>query len=160
MEQKITWMLYSFIGISIVLFASGCGKEDIEYRMTVDLEYTNQTDSTVSFEIYESISSNIFSTVTLQPSSNSKIFSYDYEGVNENITPETCCNSFLENVYSRREINGSSKTIKLNDSLCVTHLNDKSTEITNYEVQIISERHYRYTYNFGKNDLLDAKICK
>lgn len=147
-------------GISIGLFLSGCGKEDVEYRMTVDLRYVNQTDSLIRFEISESINSNNVSIIELSPSAESKIFSYDYEGVEKDVTPVTCCNDFLTNVYSQRESNGSSKKLNLNETLCVTHLNEKSTEISNYDIAVISDRHFRYTYTLKKEDFENAKTCE
>lgn len=63
-------------------------------------------------------------------------------------------------MYSSRDLNGSSKTITLNDTLCSIQLNEKSTIIENYDVETIADRHYRYTYSFKNNDFENAKMCK
>jgi hypothetical protein len=127
--------------------------------MAVDLVYVNQTDSSISFQILENIGLNNISTITLDPFSTSKIFTYEYDGVDKKITPQSCCNSFLRNVYDINDINGSGKKIVLNDSLCVFHLNNKSTIISNYNSEVISDRHFRYTYTFTFKDFKDAKKC-
>ena len=161
MQQKTTWMHYLLTGISVLtlLLISSCEGET-EYRMTVDLEFINSTDSTISFDIYEDISSSNQSEVTLVPKSKSPTFSYEYSGVSEFVTPENCCNSFLINVYSNEEFGGSSKVIVLNDTLCVTHFNEKSTLIENYNVEVISERHFKYTYSFVASDFSNAENCE
>ncbi len=54
MEQKTFGCRFSIIGISMIagpLFTS-CGNNDqIEYKMTVDFVYVNQTDNTIRFSI-------------------------------------------------------------------------------------------------------------
>lgn len=160
MEQRTTWMRFLLIGISAVILTTGCGKEDIEYRMTVELVYSNQTDSLISFEILEHISSSTITEVELEPFSSSPTFSYDYEGVSRVVEPESCCDDFLTNVYTSRGFEGESKTITLNDTLCVTQLNEKSVLISNYSHEEIANRHFRYTYMFTKNDFENAKPCE
>lgn len=161
MEQKIIWKHYLIIGlISSAIFMS-CGRVDVEYTMAVDLVYENKTDSLVSFSISEKISSNKVTEVKLPAHSKSKIFSYpSYEGVSKIVEPESCRNGFLGNVYASLNWNGLSKDITVNDTLCVTHLNEKSSLIQNYNYEIIADRHFRYTYTFNKEDFENAKLCK
>lgn len=160
MEQRTIWMRFLLIGISLSSLISGCGKEDIEYVMTVDLVYSNQTDSLIGFEILENISSSTITEIELEPFSSSSTFSYEYEGVSRVIEPESCCDDFLSNVYTSRGLEGESKTITLNDTLCVTHLNEKSVLISNYSHEEISNRHFRYSYVFTENDFENAEPCE
>jgi hypothetical protein len=152
-------MLFLIIGISVTILLTSCAKEDVEFGMKVDLVYENQTDSLVKFEILEDIGSNKTTTVELFPYSISEIFSYEYDGVQKHVEPENCCDSFLENVYSSLEFDGVSKKIILNDTLCITHYNNKSTLIENYNSMIIADRHFRYSYLFTRKDFVNAVKC-
>jgi hypothetical protein len=159
MQQKIILIRYFCIGISVLFLLVGCGKETIEYRMNVDLVYINETNGPIAFEIFEKISSNNTSFIELNPSEKSRVFSYDYERVTKKLNPETCCNDFLPNAYSSLEWNGSSKKLFLKDSTCIIHLNNRSTEISNYEVEVVSPRHFRYTYTFTHLDIEFPRRC-
>ena len=161
MQQKTTWMRYLLIGINLFNLSMFCSCEGVtEYIMTVDLEFINNSDSTIGFEIYQDISSNEKTHFVLRAKSPSPVFTYRYDGVGKVVTPENCCNSFLTNVYSNEEFGGSSKAIVLNDTFCVTHFNEKSTLIENYNAKIISDRHFRYTYVFDASDFLTAERCE
>lgn len=159
MRQKIIWMHFLIVGISLPLLLAACGKEDIEYRMKVALVYHNNTDSLVKFELRENISLGNSLIIELSGNTQSKIFSYEYQGVDKVIKPKTCCKDFLNNVYSSRDWNSSLKEIVLNGSYCVIHINDKFTNILNYNSEIIGDTHFRYTYTFKKDDFENAVLC-
>lgn len=160
MKQKKIWMCFLIIGLISSMIFSSCGKEDVEYKMTVDLIYVNTTDSLVHFSILEDIGSNEITEVKLYPYTTSKIFSYTYEGVEKIVDPQSCCNDFLRNVYASSDNNGLSKHITLNDTLCITQLNEKSCLIQNYSHEIIADRHFQYTYTFNEQDFTNAKLCE
>ena len=79
--------------------------------MTVDLEFINNSDSTIGFEIYQDISSNEKTHFVLRAKSPSPVFTYRYDGVGKVVTPENCCNSFLTNVYSNGNLEGHQKQL-------------------------------------------------
>ena len=160
MLQKIIWMHYLLIGISIILLAARCSKKDVEYRMTMDLTFINTTDNVVSFRVRPDISSSNLENVTIPPRTQSKIFTYNVEGVDKTMNPNNCCQDALLDVYGGRGLQGVSQTLKLNDKLCATHLNEKSVILSNYTTEIISDRHFRYSYTFTKNDFENAEPCQ
>lgn len=160
MQQKIIYKHFLLIGISIFFLFTGCGKEDVEYRMTMDLLYVNQTDKVISFIIRPDISSNDVENVTILPQTQSKVFSYDVEGVDKNINPDNCCQDILIDVYGGRGLEGESQTLRIDDVLCVTHLNEKSVDLTNYSSEKVADRHFRYRYTFTDIDLENAEPCE
>ncbi len=157
MRQKIIWMHYLLIGISVLFFVVGCGKETMEYRMTMDLTFINRTDSVLSFNLNPSVSSNNLENLTILPQSQSKIFTYDLEGVDKKLDPDNCCQGVLDNLF---EGGDPANFIVINENLCVTHLLEKSVILSNYDAEIISPRHFRYTYTFTKVDIADPRPCK
>jgi len=157
MQQKIILMRYFCIGISVLFLIVGCGKETMEYRMSMDLTFINATDSLLSFNLNPSVSSNNLENLTILPQSQSKIFTYDIEGVDKNLDPNNCCQGVLDNLF---EGGNPANFIVINENLCVAHLLEKSVDISNYDVEIISPRHFRYTYTFTKVDIENARPCK
>lgn len=157
MRQKIIWMHYLLIGISVLFLIVGCGKETMEYRMSMDLTFINRTDSVLSFNLNPSVSSNNLENLTILPQSQSKIFTYDLEGVDKKLDPDNCCQGVLDNLF---EGGDPANFIVINENLCVTHLLEKSVILSNYDVEIISPRHFRYTYTFTKVDIEDPRPCK
>ena len=157
MRQKIIWMHYLLIEISVLFLVVGCGKETMEYRMTMDLTFINRTDSVLSFNLNPSVSSNNLENLTILPQSQSKIFTYDLEGVDKKLDPDNCCQGVLDNLF---EGGDPANFIVINENLCVTHLLEKSVILSNYDAEIISPRHFRYTYTFTKVDIEDPRPCK
>lgn len=155
MEQRKTWMCFLLFGISAFLLITGCGKSTSEYVLEIDLQYQNVTDSTLSFEIAKG-QSGAFETVILPPQSSGGPFSYHLDGDFVNPTPDNCCLGFVENNFKLSEAN----YITVNDSLCVLHNQEKSAILSNYESEIISDRHFRYTYTFKSDDLAGAAPCQ
>lgn len=148
-------MRFFLFGISALSFAAGCGKETIEYGMTMSLKYINETDSVVSFNLRPDISFNDLENLVIPPKSESKIFTYDVEGVDKKLNPDTCCQGIMNDLFEVDFLN----LITLNDTSCVGHQNQKSVILTNYAVEIISDRHFRYTYTFTKGDFENAEPC-
>jgi hypothetical protein len=157
MQQKIILIRYFCIGISVLFLLVGCGKETVEYRMTMDLTFINRTDTVLSFNLNPSAASNNLENLTILPQSQSKIFTYDLEGVDKNLDPDNCCQGVLYNLF---EGGDPANFIVINENLCVTHLLEKSVDISNYDVEIISPRRFRYTYTFTKVDIENARPCK
>lgn len=150
-------MCFSAIGISIVAFAIlGCGKESVEYRLKVEFLYINATDSTVEFDFRESVSTLGLKQVVLNPKSSSDLLTIEAEGGFKKPNPVTCCQGILEDNYASSKV----KTLILNNSYCVIQADNKSTDISNYESEIISDRHFRYTYTFRKADFENAVLCQ
>jgi len=150
-------MHYLLIEISVLFLVVGCGKETMEYRMTMDLTFINRTDSVLSFNLNPSVSSNNLENLTILPQSQSKIFTYDLEGVDKKLDPDNCCQGVLDNLF---EGGDPANFIVINENLCVTHLLEKSVILSNYDAEIISPRHFRYTYTFTKVDIEDPRPCK
>lgn len=147
-------MRFLIIGISAIIGISfiGCGDEDVEYKMTVDFVYVNQTDNTIRFSIREpSIGDSI--DVKLNPKTQSSTYSYEISGAPKNPTPENCCQGVLEGNI------GTYSIIILNDEQYVVHEGEKSVLISNYKDSIISDRHFRYTYTFTEMDFENSLPC-
>jgi len=157
MRQKIILMHYLLIGISVLFLVVGCGKETMEYRMSMDLTFINATDSLLSFNLTPRISSNNLENLTILPQSQSKIFTYDIEGVDKKLDPNNCCQGVLDNLF---EGGNPANFIVINENLCAIHLMEKSVVLSNYTVEIINDRHFRYTYTFNNTDIEDLKPCK
>jgi hypothetical protein len=158
MQQKLIYKHYLLIGISaIIIFFNGCVQE-IEYGLTMDLLYVNQTDETISFSIINS--NNQRETVSISPNSESEIFTYFISGFNKIPEIETCCQEPLIDVYGGRGTEGNSQVLIINDELCVTHLNEKSVVLSNYLKEKISDRHFRYSYTFINNDIENKHQCE
>ncbi len=148
-------MRFLIIGISMIagLLFTSCGNNDqIEYKMTVDFVYVNQANNTIRFSIREpAIGDSI--DVKLNPKAQSSTFSYEISGAPKNPTPENCCQGVLEGNIAPYSI------IILSDELYVVHENEKSVLISNYKDNIISDRHFWYTYTFTEGDLENALPC-
>jgi hypothetical protein len=158
---KTNLMLYFLFGISISIISSNCGKELTEYKMNIDIIFVNKTDSTIQFDILKDLSSSSsLISVELNKAVKIKEFNYEYVGVEKEISPTTCCKDFLSNVYSNKQVNGSTKTITLNTDYCVTHFNEKSVLISNYQVKVLNKRHYSFTYYFKGSDFENAVLCE
>jgi hypothetical protein len=158
MRQKLIYQHYLLIGISaLIFFLNGCVQE-IEYGLTMDLLYINQTDETISFSIINS--NNQRETVSISPNSESEIFTYFISGVDKKPAIETCCQDPLIDVFGGRGTEGNSQVLIINDELCVTHLNEKSVVISNYLQEKISDRHFRFSYTFTNNDIENKHQCE
>jgi hypothetical protein len=158
--QKTIWLHYLLIGISVPFLVAGCGKKDVEYRMRVELTFINTTDKVISFQMRSGISSSNLESVTITPRTQSKTFTYNVEGVDKKMNPGNCCQDVLIDVYGGRGLEGVSQTLKFNNNLCVTHLNEKSVILANYTTERITDRHFRYSYTFTENDFENAEPCK
>jgi len=158
--RKTIWLHYLLIGISVLFLAAGCGKKYVEHRMTMDLTFINKTNGVVSFTVRPGISSTTLENVTVPPQTQSKIFTYNVEGVDKRLNPGNCCQDALIDVYGGRGLEGVSQTLRFNDNLCVTHLNEKSVILSNYTTEIITDRHFRYSYTFTEKDFENAVPCQ
>ena len=160
MQQNSIWMHFFIIGILFgnALFNTGCIPVDVDYGMRFGLTYTNQTDSVIAFVIRPYIYSNKVEEITLNPKSTIEIYnSQSIEGPKDIIVPDSYRNA-LGSAYLARTENGYSKTLLLNDSLCVTHLNERSVLIENYAQEKIANRNYKYTYTFTDDDFKVERI--
>ena len=128
----------------------------VEYRLDAEFVFVNESDYVISFPI-----SNYSGSVTLVLESNESdtIKVLASRGF-KNLNPTSCCQGILTDIYGARDSEGAIQLIRLDDNLCVTHLNEKSVIISNYTSEIISERDYRYIYKFTNNDFLNANECE
>jgi len=138
---------------------SRCNKPD-DWNLTpldVDFTFNNETDSSISFTIvnyitYEDVM------VRLSPKSSSEVFSFEAE---TDKVPDVndCWQELLIDVYATRGLEGISKIITLNDTLCVEHLDQGSVLLANYAHEVIEKNHFRYTYTFTREDFMDVIDC-
>lgn len=159
-QLKEIYKHFLLIGISaLTVSLAGCGQE-IEYRMTVELIFQNTTTSQIGFSIRPDINSSGRENITLVPQSQSTVFTYEIDGVDKNPNIETCCQDLLVDVYGGRGTNGNSQVLRLDNDLCVIHLNEKSIVLSNYSKEIISERHFKYSYTFTDTDIENPQPCQ
>lgn len=159
-QLKGTCKRYLFIGISILIVCLASCNQDTEYGVTMDLVFENVTTSSIRFNIKPSVSSINRQTVILAPQSRSNIFTYKFEGVDKNLNIETCCQDFLIDVYGGRGTEGDSQILALDNDLCVTHLNEKSVDLSNYAKEKVNDSHFRYRYTFDSIDIEDPQQCQ
>jgi hypothetical protein len=160
MQQKTIWTHSLLLGISASFLGSGCNNSEIvEYGVTMDLLYINETDNSVSLNIREANSSTN-TEVILGADSKSEVYSYELDGADKSVSPDTCCQEFLIDVFGARSLEGNSQSFQVNDTVCFVHLDEKSVLISNYSSEIIANRHFRYTYTFTENDFLNAMPCE
>jgi hypothetical protein len=158
-QQKTIWTHFLLFGISALFLGSGChNNEIVEYGVTMDLLYVNETDNSVSFNIR--VANSLTSTeVILSAHSNSEVYSYDLDGADKVTSPDSCCQEFLIDVFGARGLEGNSQSFVVNDTACFIHLDEKSMLISNYSSERIADRHFRYTYTFTENDFLNTMRC-
>lgn len=160
MKQKTTYVRYLLIGISaLTVLLSSCRKQT-EYRMKMDLLFINQTNKEISFIIRPDILSSRVENIIIGPQSQSRIFTFEISGVDKIPNIETCCRDALIGAYGGSGTEGYSQMLRINDSLCVTHLNEKSVILSNYLMEKIADRHFRYSYTFTEADIANPKPCE
>ena len=153
-KQKKTLMHFLPIGISIFLFLIGCEGE-VSYSMKMEVRFINATDSLIEFNFRTDFLSTQDEKIILNPNSNSPIFS-GYIDSGKNPEPETCCNEILITSFRNGQVN----RIMINGNRCIVHNQEKSTDFSNYSIETISDRTFRYTYTFTEEDLKDGMPCE
>jgi hypothetical protein len=158
MTRRITSKNYLRIGINTCVFIAlfACGKSDIEYIMKMEIVFKNDTDSTIGFLFRPHASASYLEFVKIYPKSESKTFDYTIEGADKLIDPTTCCKNFVGNLF---ELAPPAATIYINDGLCVIHYQQYVVDVSNYEIEEIGYRKYRYTFVFTKQKLENASPC-
>jgi len=146
MEWKTTWMRFLMLGIfSLFLIGFSCKK--IEPDMDGEYVYINSTNHTISF---------------LTPHVNSfKLLGLQthliklYEIARKKTRPET---------YGTPFNNTDSEVIQFDGNKCLTMTSSNSSEnsllnISNYSVEKIDNRTYKFTYTFTEADYNRATTC-
>lgn len=153
MTQKKIWMRCLRIGVISIVYAllNGCDEGEIEHLLRVEFQFINNTSKTMTFNVYENIKTE---EVKLAPSEYSKAITENASGGFKNPNPKSCCQGILEDT-----IGSNGGFYMLDNSLCVSHVKEKSDLIENYSHEVISKNHFRYTYVFTENDLINSKPC-
>ena len=155
MRQKKTWM-YLLIGISSLSCLINCTEGDVDYRITVEIMYLNSTDSLIEFDIKPDLSFNEYEIILLAAKSTSRIYSYDIDGADKKPRPETCCDGVFSSLFRSDNFN----RIIVNDKNCLVHDNMQSAKRDGYQLDVISDRTFRYTYTFTEDDLIGGVPCE
>lgn len=122
-----------------------------DYLITIDLQYVNDTDSTISFNMRDG--RDFFNEIVLLPGMTSSVLSYERMGPKE-IDPEECCSGIVMNLFESE----AGVYIHINDTLCVV----QTDEIVNgdkYESFLINKRHIKHVYTFTGSDLSGTEMC-
>ncbi|MFI0428201.1 hypothetical protein [Mariniflexile sp. HMF6888] len=146
MIQKTTWMHYSIIGISSILFflASACAS-DIDYVVKADFVYYNDTNYVIHLESSE----------TINPNDSLKIF-FESDG-SKNINETGYVPPYPFNEVSIIKY-GESKCDFLNSGIKAGQ-GEGPLGIQNYEYRKLSERYYEFKYHFTEEEYNQAENC-
>ena len=146
MEQKINWMTCLTIGISLLMVVS-CGKEIIDYYVTVDHIYTNHTGQDLTMEVYNK-HDEMFKSFNIQEGDSIKTMT----------SKETGPTLFFFG-SSTYEV-GDSVIVKFADAKCITYLDQLTNnkifnveEYDNYDSELIKPGiPYSLYYTFTEED--------
>jgi hypothetical protein len=139
MQQKTTYLLFLFIGISL----TSC-KKTIDYGVKLNYIFVNNTKYNVSF----SEKANVLN-VTPFGKSNHIIYSEGPKEIAKNdfrTSPvQTLCNTCI---------------VFYDNSRCDTLKGTGIESINNYEFVKIGQGEYELKYTFNESDFLRSKMCK
>lgn len=150
MKKKQIYLIFLIFGISTLFFT--CDKGEVEYFLKTEFIYDNKTDKTLSFLVRPP--SGRKKILVISPKSMSETINYDASGGFENPTPENCCQGLLEGLLGGAGIDNID--LKIDSTTCLL---GTPTDINNYESEVISDRHYKYTFTFTDKVLEDKKDC-
>ena len=143
MQQKITWMRFSALGISFigVLAATNC-KKRVDYLAIGTYVYVNNTDSLIEVK-------NAPYLFTIKPKESHTI-EQSGDG-SKDLTEKNYVAPFT-----------GGQVIIYGNKMCDTLFVSKEgiSGIENYKSEKIAERHYKFTYNFTDTDYKKAVPCK
>jgi len=156
MKQKINWMRYLIIGIniSLLLLISSCS-EQIEYKLDADIIYKNETNYTIKYHQFDSVTKQRVFVFKLQPNSEKKI-EIRGDGADKNIEIDN-----YQGVFEGFQGRGSI-LIEYDNSKCLIYFSGEGSttkNISNYETRIISAHHYEFVYTFTKEEYNQADDC-
>lgn len=151
MQQKQIYLFFLIFGISALFFT--CDKGEVEYFLKTDFVFINETDKNISFEIREKTTTKM--DLNLEAKSTSKTYTINSDGGFENPTPDNCCQGVLQSFLVGSD--QKSIVIKKNDTLCIMV---EPAIIDNYKSEIISDRHYKYTFTFTDKNVKNISCSK
>lgn len=140
MQQKIIYVHYLLIGISVLTTCLYSCQEEIEYRLDAEFIFENHSDKTLSFSVHDP--NNIRNDISLEPNTSDTIKLIPSEGP-KIPNPDTCCQGLLESILVGAD--QGSIIIKYDDLECII---DSPANIGNYKSERVNERHFKYTFTF------------
>lgn len=151
MKQKKNWMTYLAIGISLLMVFS-CGKNIIDYIMTINHIYVNQTGQDLTFEIYNK-HDDLFKSFSIE----------DGDTINTHISRED--GPVLFHIEDKI---GDSVIVFFADGKCLTYLDQLTNnkifnieEYDNYDSNLIQPGvPYSLYYTFTEEDYNLAVECE
>jgi hypothetical protein len=140
-------------GISLLL--SGCNGTSVDYACFCEFVYANQTDYTVRLKIKGPANQEVF--LVIHPQS---VVDAPQQIPDSGKTPD----SFIDgqnglNMLLDMTDNLRKSTICIDHATCVDCEKSGVVEISNYQCEMLGERHFKYTYTFTDADFADAKPC-
>lgn len=141
MQQKMNWMNYLTIGISLLLFTiTGC-KEQVDYAVKSKWIYINTTDSSIAY-FPDRPNFNLEGQDTVE-------FETIIEGDKE--TNPTNLGSPLK-----------PSVIFYGNNLCDTLSNQNKLlwDVSNYEIKTIGRNDFEYVFRFTDENISKAKRCR
>jgi hypothetical protein len=127
---------------STILLLSNCGKTQKDYVVRMDFVYTNQTEHTLQFVAMDT-------TRTILPNSTNNTFIVNTDGPKQ-VNAEQNAPSAL--AYLLRD-NYQEKANLCIDGTCVDVEQEGFVQSSNYQYEVLGDRHIRYTYTFTDADI-------
>ena len=143
MERKTTWMRFLMLGVFSLFFGLSCKK--IEPDMSAEYIYINSTNHAISF---------------FTP----HVYSFKLLGLKTHLIKETQPTGKKTGAekFETPFNNSSSLVIQFDGNKCLTMTNSSENSllnISNYSVEKIDNRTYKFTYTFTEADYNRATTC-
>lgn len=150
MQQKITWMRYLMLGLTISLIAILYSCKDDFFSIVVENHFINETDYSITYPTgYEKFNVSPKSTTIITERGKGA----GKGGIRESDLTSPLFSFSPESLF----------TIKFNQTRCLVQVkvDDEHSvrNIKNFKTEKIGENHYKFTYTFTEADYNRATIC-
>ena len=150
MKQKKIWMTYLTIGISLMILGS-CVKADVEYILSLNHNYVNQTNHDLTMEIYNQ-HDELFKSFTIE----------NGDTINTHST-----RGWGPELFHIEYQDGDSVIVKFADDKCLTYTDNPNNKIfniddyDNFDTRLIEPGvRYNLYYTFTEEDYNLAVDCE
>jgi len=161
MEQKITWMHYLIVGITICALSSisGCDKGEIDQIQQAEYVYINKLTKSLRFELYNSDFRSSYEFVLKSKDSITFVVSG---------TPVAF--PFADNEIQSRT--GDSVVFQFEGGKCIHYIRNKNSgtfggdgvfnfeDYENYTLKMVGEKKYRLIYHINAKDFQRSINCE
>lgn len=138
--MKITFKLFLIVCGSIVVLCNSCKKRYIDCVIKIEFVYTNQTDHTVRFEALDTMR-------VILPNSTNNVITVDGDGPKK-INPEPVPLPYLFHYEFNAEYDYIEEATLCIDDTCMVVEQKGFAQSTNYQYEVLGDRHIRYIYTF------------